>query len=63
MELGATVCMPNAEPRCGECPISAACLARQAVLQHERQGGDPAAAGAPRVTDYPTKARLRCAVV
>ncbi|KAI7841034.1 hypothetical protein COHA_005262 [Chlorella ohadii] len=55
MELGATVCVPNAEPRCGDCPISAACLARKAVLQYEQEGGDPGAAGAPRVTDYPTK--------
>lgn len=55
MELGATVCVPNAEPRCGDCPISAACAARQAVLRYEREGGDPAAAVAPRVTEYPTK--------
>ncbi len=27
MELGATVCVPRA-PRCGECPVSASCLAR-----------------------------------
>ena len=29
MELGATVCVPNGPPRCGECPISALCLGRQ----------------------------------
>lgn len=57
MELGATVCVPNTEPRCGDCPISNACLARQAVLRYEREGGDAVAAGAPRVTDYPTKVR------
>ena len=28
MELGATVCGPNAEPRCGECPLGDICLAR-----------------------------------
>jgi len=27
MELGATVCLPNSEPRCNECPISHICLA------------------------------------
>jgi len=26
MELGATVCLPNGEPKCGECPLSALCL-------------------------------------
>ena len=55
MELGATVCVPNTEPKCGECPISASCAAFQAAQAHEREGGDPSAAGAPRVTDYPTK--------
>ncbi len=29
MELGETVCLPNAEPRCGECPLAGACLARE----------------------------------
>ncbi len=29
MELGATVCLPRA-PRCGECPLAAACAARRA---------------------------------
>lgn len=27
MELGATVCVPNGEPRCGECPLSKLCTA------------------------------------
>lgn len=55
MELGATVCLPNAEPRCGECPASAACAAYQAQRCHVTEGGDLAAEGAPRVTNYPTK--------
>lgn len=29
MELGATVCLPNGAPRCGECPVSHLCWARQ----------------------------------
>ena len=29
MELGATVCMPNGVPLCGECPWEAFCLARR----------------------------------
>ena len=29
MELGATVCLPNGAPRCGACPLSDLCLARQ----------------------------------
>ena len=29
MELGETVCLPNAEPRCGVCPLREMCLARQ----------------------------------
>ena len=62
MELGATVCVPNTEPKCGECPVSASCAAFQAAQAHVREGGEPSAAGAPRVTDYPTKvgALLRC---
>lgn len=28
MELGATVCVPNGEPRCGECPWNRLCRAR-----------------------------------
>ena len=27
MELGATVCGPNGQPRCGECPLASLCLA------------------------------------
>ena len=27
MELGATVCLPNGQPKCGECPVREACLA------------------------------------
>jgi A/G-specific adenine glycosylase len=29
MELGETVCLPNADPRCGECPLAGACRARE----------------------------------
>ena len=29
MELGATVCVPDGTPRCGECPVSAWCLGRE----------------------------------
>lgn len=29
MELGETVCLPNAEPRCSACPLAEACLARR----------------------------------
>ena len=29
MELGATVCVPNGEPKCGDCPMKEACLARK----------------------------------
>ena len=39
MELGATVCVPNGTPDCGECPLSALCLA-------DRQG---------RQTDFPVR--------
>lgn len=30
MELGETVCLPNAAPRCEDCPLYAACRAREA---------------------------------
>ncbi len=29
MELGQTICLPNGEPKCGNCPIAGACLAHQ----------------------------------
>lgn len=29
MELGATVCIPNGEPKCGECPWNSFCMAKQ----------------------------------
>ncbi|MCI9416408.1 MAG: A/G-specific adenine glycosylase [Eubacterium sp.] len=29
MELGATVCLPNGEPKCGECPWNNLCIARK----------------------------------
>ncbi|MBQ6986716.1 MAG: A/G-specific adenine glycosylase, partial [Oscillibacter sp.] len=28
MELGATVCVPNGPPKCGECPVAGQCLGR-----------------------------------
>jgi A/G-specific adenine glycosylase len=34
MELGATVCLPEG-PRCGQCPLSADCVARKKGLQEE----------------------------
>ncbi|KAL4419664.1 hypothetical protein ABPG77_000561 [Micractinium sp. CCAP 211/92] len=55
MELGATVCVPNTEPKCGACPVAASCAALRGVREHESAGGEPGAAGAPRVADYPTK--------
>lgn len=33
MELGETLCLPNTEPRCGECPVAAWCAARDAGRQ------------------------------
>lgn len=33
MELGATVCVPKGEPKCGECPIAAFCEAKQKGVQ------------------------------
>ncbi len=29
MEIGAMVCVPNGQPRCGQCPFSSLCLARK----------------------------------
>ena len=29
IELGAIVCVPNGEPKCGECPVAAFCRARK----------------------------------
>ncbi|WP_298481573.1 NUDIX domain-containing protein [uncultured Ruminococcus sp.] len=29
MELGATVCLPNGQPLCGECPLAFLCMARK----------------------------------
>lgn len=28
MELGAMICLPNGQPKCGECPLAGQCLAR-----------------------------------
>ncbi len=35
MELGATVCLPNGEPLCGECPLRELCRANAGGLQGE----------------------------
>jgi A/G-specific adenine glycosylase len=35
MELGATVCLPNGEPLCGECPLAELCEAHRAGTQNE----------------------------
>ena len=33
MELGATVCQPNGEPKCGLCPLAALCRAKESGTQ------------------------------
>ncbi len=33
MELGATVCLPNGQPRCGDCPLAQLCGARRGGTQ------------------------------
>lgn len=35
IELGALVCVPNGEPKCGDCPIAGFCLAREKGIQSE----------------------------
>ena len=35
MELGETVCLPNGEPRCGDCPLGELCRARREGLTAE----------------------------
>lgn len=45
MELGATVCVPNTQPSCTTCPVSAWCVARKAEM----------CSGGFKVTEYPTK--------
>lgn len=32
IEIGAIVCVPNGQPKCGECPLSSLCLARRKGL-------------------------------
>jgi A/G-specific adenine glycosylase len=54
MELGATVCKP-VNPDCSSCPISGICQAYAAWQRYLEGGGDPEAADAPRVTQYPGK--------
>jgi A/G-specific adenine glycosylase len=50
MELGATVCIPNAVPSCGACPVRKWCLAKDAEDAYKAGQGSAIA-----VTDYPTK--------
>lgn len=35
MELGAMVCLPNAAPKCGECPLSSLCAAHEQGIELE----------------------------
>lgn len=35
IEVGALICVPNGEPRCGECPLESLCLARRQGLTGE----------------------------
>ena len=35
MDLGATICLPNGEPKCGECPVSGFCEAYKKNLTSE----------------------------
>ena len=35
MELGERICLPNSEPRCGECPLAPACRAREQGIARE----------------------------
>lgn len=35
MELGATICIPGGEPRCGACPLASICLSRPDELWRE----------------------------
>ena len=35
IEIGAMVCAPNGEPKCGDCPLSSLCLARRDGLWRE----------------------------
>ncbi len=35
IEIGAIVCVPNGQPKCGECPLHSICLARQQGLLDE----------------------------
>ena len=57
MELGATVCVPNGEPRCGECPLRDLCRAREAGTQMQYP---VRAAKKPRRAEEKTVFLLRC---
>ena len=57
MELGETVCVPNAEARCGLCPLAGLCLARE----RGRAGDYPVKAlPRPRRIEARTVLLLRC---
>ena len=57
MELGATVCLPNGEPRCEVCPLAALCAARAAGTQRRYPAK---AAKKPRRREERTVLLLRC---
>ena len=35
IEIGAIVCVPNGQPKCGQCPLASVCLSRQQELWQE----------------------------
>ena len=57
MELGETVCLPNAAPRCGVCPLRTICLAH---LQGEELSYPVKSAAARRRVEEKTVFLLRC---
>ena len=57
MELGATVCLPNGEPRCEVCPLAPLCAARAAGTQRRYP---VKAAKKPRRREERTVLLLRC---
>ena len=57
MELGATVCLPNGEPRCEVCPVAALCCARSEGTQRQYPVKE---AKKPRRAEDLTVFRLLC---
>ena len=51
MDLGATVCT-RSRPRCGECPVAAACIARRDERQGELPASKPRAAVPERTSTF-----------